>query len=103
MILRFCIYYSDGSTYSGDPFLAPQTGVQVVVTEDPKAKDGFVTKSMRDAFFWDGERWRSCDEPGMWDYLLEFEGPKAVLFGRWMKRDEDFYAIKSRARKEGLG
>ena len=99
----FRIYYSDGSTYSGDPFLAPQTDVQVVVTEDPKARDGFRIKAMSAAFYWNGEQWRSCDELGMWDYLLEYEGPKAILFGRWMKRDEDFYAVKTRAKVEGLG
>ncbi len=103
MPLRFRIYYDDGTTYSGDPFYAPQTGVQCVATEDPNAEAGYKVKAVRDAFYWDGRQWRACDEAGMWDHLLMYQGPKAIIFGRWMKRDDDFWSILAQANREGLG
>ncbi len=97
--MRFRIYYGDGSTYSGDPYLAPQTGVQAVAQEN---RD--VPMSGKDAYYWKPETgWHSCDTLGMWDYLFSYRGPKAILFGREMQRDENFWAIRQRARVEGLG
>ena len=98
-MIRFRIYYGDGSTYSGDPYLAPQTGVQVVAQENRKR-----LISGKDAYCWKPESgWHGCDTLGMWDYLFSYRGPKAVLFGREMQRDEDFFALRRRATAEGLG
>ncbi len=97
--MRFRIYYGDGSTYSGDPYLAPQTGVQVVAQENRTAP-----MSGKDAYYWKPESgWHGCDVLGMWDYLFSYRGPKAILFGREMQRDEDFWSLRQRAKVEGLG
>lgn len=100
---RYRIYYGDGSTYDGDPFLAPQTNVQVVLTESTAAVQGFTLACKHDRYYWNGTVWTPCDEAGMWDYLLMYRGPKALLFGRTTVRDEDFWATVTRARREGLG
>lgn len=95
--MRFRIYYADGSTYSGDPFFAPPTGVQAV------AQDGRVMAG-KDAYYWKPvSGWHACDTLGMWDYLFMYTGPKAILFGREMERDEDFWEVKARAQAEGVG
>lgn len=102
---RWRIYYDDGSTYSSDrdPFFAPQTGVQVLVQEVPGGKIGFRPYHSKDAYYYRDGRWFACDEAGMWDYLLMHRGPKAVIFGRSMVRDEDFWKVVRRAKTEGLG
>ena len=98
-MIRFRIYYGDGSTYSGDPYLAPQTGVQVVSQENRKQ-----LMSGKDVYYWKPESgWHACDMLGMWDHLFMYRGPKAILFGREMQRDEDFWALRQRAKVEGLG
>ncbi len=98
-MIRFRIYYGDGSTYSGDPFLALPTGVQLVAQENRK-----VPMRGKDAYYWLPESgWHACDTLGMWDHLFMYRGPKAILFGREMQRDEDFYALCQRAKVEGLG
>ena len=101
--MRWRIYYSDKEPYVGDPFLAPQTGVQAIAQEDPGASRGYRVIVGKDAFYWTPETgWRGCDEMGLWDYLMTFRGPKAVLFGR-MARNEDYWATVRRAKNEGLG
>ena len=107
MPLRWRIYYADGSTYGGngeDPFLAPATGVQVIAAESERSKTGFTLEHGKDAYYWDSmiEWWNGCDTPGMWDYLIEFKGPKHLIFGRTI-RDADFWKVVQRAGKEGLG
>ncbi len=103
-ILRFRIYYGDGSTYSGDPYYAPPTNVQCIVMEDPKTARGYrlVTERTRDAYYFREGRWWACDEMGFYDYMYEHIGPKAVVFGRTMTRSEDYWAIVNRAKDEGL-
>lgn len=103
--MRFRIYYGDDSTYSGDPFYAPPTNVQTIAMEDPGAARGhrLVTESPRDAYYYREGMWWSCDEMGLWDYMFEHIGPKAVLFGRTMTRSEDYWAIVNRAKAEGFG
>jgi hypothetical protein len=90
------IYYGDGSTFSsedGDPFHAPTSNVQVV-DNDGKLQSG------KTAYYWNAETgWNGCDTPGLWDYLLMYRGPKAVLFGRSI-RDEDYWEIRKRAKIE---
>jgi hypothetical protein len=107
--MRWRIYYEDGSTFSdrdGDAFHAPPAGVQVIAREDPSSPRGFRllhgAAGHRDAFYWKAGDWYGCDMAGLWDHLLMYVGPKAILLGRTI-RNEDFYSIKARAMREGLG
>ena len=104
--MQWKIYYDDGSVYSdlnGSPFNAPSTGVIVVVTGNSNSEREFSLVHGKDAFYWNDDIgwWRGCDVAGLWDYLLMYHGPKAVIFGRTI-RDDDFWKIVSRASKEGL-
>ncbi len=99
---RFRIYYGDGSTYSGDPYYAPATNVQVVALEEPGAARGHIVVTAKDAYYYREGRWWGCDEMGLFDYLMEHEGPKAVLFGRSMTRNDAYWAIVQRAKAEGF-
>lgn len=96
----FRIYYDDGSTYAGDPFEAASHGViAVVVRRNGKP----LVWHSRDAYYWHKEMgWTPCDDWGYRDYMLNYIGPKAVLFGRNV-RDEQYWAIIKRAIAEGLG
>lgn len=94
--MRWRIYYGDGSTYSGDPFLAPPTNAQGVAFKDRSPVFG------KSAYYWRDNDWWACDEAGMWDYLMMHIGPKAVVFGRTL-RDDQFYDIKKRMMSEGVG
>ncbi len=101
--MKFRIYYIDREPYTGDPFLAPQTGVQAIAQEDRDGRRGYKVLRGKDVWYWKPDTgWRGCDEAGMWDYLMMYRGPKAVLFGR-MARDEDYWAVFRRAKNEGLG
>lgn len=103
MEIRFRIYYSDREPYTGDPFFAPSTGVQVVVQSNPGVGRGFKVMNKHDAYYWKPDcGWCNCDMAGLWDYLLMYLGPKAVLFGRSV-RDDMFWTIVERASNEGLG
>ncbi len=101
---RFRIYYGDGSTYSGDPFHAPPSNVQVIVLENPDRSNGqglVLSLPPRDTYFYSQDRWWSCDQAGMYDYLLHHVGPKAILFGRTIS-DDGYNAIVQRAKVEGF-
>ncbi len=90
------LYYGGGLTYSnkdGDPFHAPPSNAQVVVS------DGGI-QSGKTAYCWRTESgWNGCDTPGLWDYLLMYVGPKAIVFGRSI-RDDEFWETMKRAMKE---
>ncbi len=102
-MFKFRIYYGDGSTYSEDPFFAPPAGVQAVVQACSTKALGYEIMIKRHAFYWkDDCGWRTCDTAGLWDYLMMYHGPKAVLFGRSI-RDEAFWDIAKKATLEGLG
>ena len=94
------IWYGDGTTYSGDPYLAPATNVQVVIQKSDN-KLGYDLNWGKDFYYWKDDRWMACDDWGMRDYLMLHTGPKAVLFGRSIC-DADFWALKEKAMKEGL-
>ena len=114
--MRFRIYYDDGSTYSdrdGEPFYARPYGVEVVAIESASAPSGVALQHGLPAkhnWVWKNDGlepaqepiWHLVDEAGLWDYLLMYRGPKAVLIGRTI-RNEAFWALMSRASKEGLG
>lgn len=103
---RFRIYYGDGSTYSGDPFLAPQTDVQIIVRESADSPKGWAllfSKSLHGYYCYRDGSWFVTDDAGFWDYLMCCQGPKKVLFGRTMIRTEAFNDCIRRAKVEGLG
>ena len=103
---KWRIYYGDDSTYSdrdGSPFDAPQTNVQAVVTEMPGSPTGKRVNLRQDHFYWSKiNGWVGCDWSGMWDYWMNYKGPKAVIFGRSLS-DSEFQRINKRAFDEGLG
>lgn len=74
--MNFKIYYSDGSTYSGDPLKAPGIGVVIIVQKDDVAGRSFCMA--KDYYVWDGGFWRGCDLFGLWDYIFVMNGPKAI-------------------------
>lgn len=80
-MLAWRIYYGDGSTYVGDPFLAPARNVQVIVARDPDV--GRFLHLGYDFYWWDDAftTWFGGDINGLWDNL-DRPGPKRVLFGR---------------------
>ncbi len=100
--LRWRIYYGDGSTYSGDPYWAPTSNVQAIAVGDTAATRGYRIVTSKDACIYAEEAWWGCDDAGMWDYLLNHKGPKAVIFGRTISPDT-YFKILQRATREGLG
>lgn len=108
---RFRIYYGDGATYSdrdGSPYDAPAVNVQIIAVEDAASPEGFYLthgNGLRAYFCYapDPGVWHCADEAGFYDYLMFGPGPKKVLFGRTLHRDSDYWAIRDRAIKEGLG
>lgn len=103
---KWRIYYGDHSTYSdrdGSAFYAPSFNATVVVRPFNNVR-GYALATAKDAFFWDDKNqwWNACDQAGLWDYLLMYKGPKAVIFGRSI-RDKDYNDIVNRAADEGLG
>lgn len=101
--MRWRIYYEGGATWSdrdSDPFGAPPAGVIALAIELPAG--GFLVQQSREAYFWKPETgWCPCDLAGLWDYLLLYRGPKAVLFGRSV-RDAEFWETVGRATREGF-
>ena len=88
------IYYGDGTVYDGDPFHAVPHNVIAVKVE------GRPLWHSRDYYYWHKDMgWVPCDEAGMWDYWLNYVGPKNVLFGRNI-RDDDYWNIVKRAAEE---
>lgn len=77
--MKWRIYYGDGSTYDGDPFLAPPDNVQCVVIADPD--HGRILRAMKDFYWWIGDEWYGGDLFGLFDYLRQ-PGPKKVIFAR---------------------
>ena len=91
MRIEWRVYYDDGSTFTdldGSPYDAPATGVQIIVS---RSGEKTILSRGKTAYYWkDG--WNPCDEPGMYDYLMLYKGPKAVLFGRTI-RDEEYLKV----------
>lgn len=97
---RWRIYYGDGSTYSdtdGTPYDAPTRNVQAIISADDAV--GWHMHNSEDYYWWHTEMgWVSGDHFGFYDYLLE-PGPKRVLFGRSISREE-YNAIIERAHQD---
>ena len=105
--MRWCIYYGDGSAVSDSEHSAFEvpvaTGVQVIAVESYADPKGYFLVHSKDYYTWREGRWIGCDLGGLYDYLMLLPGAKRVLFGRTMARDDEFFAIQSRASREGLG
>lgn len=103
--MRWRVYYDDGSTFDGSdsPWEAPANGVQALAFETKSEAHPFRVIHTKDAYYWRDGAWYGCDIMGLWDYLMLYRGPKAVLFGRTMYRDVDFFALLERAKREGVG
>ena len=104
-MVKWRVYYGDGSTYSdldGEAWDAPTQDVQILVRPSNKGSRGFRAMHAKDAYVWKNGEWCGVDVMGLWDYLLNTRGPTKVIFGRWAS-DDTFDAIYKRATKEGLG
>lgn len=106
---RWKVFYTDGSTFcdeDGNPWDAPRTGVQVVVTKwrrspsarrllGPVDKEGELYGRSYYCWYADAGHWLNHDLIGMAVYLRSELRP-VVLFGEYV--DEDlFLAIRKRA------
>jgi len=104
--MRWRIYYGHREPFSdrdGLPWEAPATDVQAVAKENVKGNPPVKVKAGPDAFYWDEAMgWTNCDMMGVWDHLMSYKGPKAILFGRNLP-DEQFNKIRARALAEGIG
>lgn len=76
--MQFKVYYDNGATYTGDPFLAPALRVLVIVEENQE--HGRKLVSGGDYYVWEKEHWYAVDYPGMIQYLVS-PGPRRVLLG----------------------
>ena len=90
--MLWCIYYSDGSTYSdidGEAWYAPKSGVQAIVVVDPAVHHIILTRSDFYCYdsAWDIPVWRTMDDWGFQEYMRE-SGPRLVLFGQWIGNHE---------------
>lgn len=111
-MLRFKIYYGDGSTYEGsgteDAWKAPsgcgdKGGVQIVKQEADNER-GFTLRHGCTFFCWEEtpvQRWSGKqDEFGLADYLLYTQGPQRILLGREI-HDDTYQNLSRRAVEEG--
>ena len=85
-LLRWRLYYEDGTTFSsadGDPEDAPPWGVVSAVCrdkDDPRHVNAMHGTGF-DYYVWDGEEWWGVDQIGLIDRLASRKA-KVVCFGR---------------------
>jgi hypothetical protein len=94
--MKWRIYYDDGTTFEGDPFLTPARGVMCILDSHgqwhiDENKDYYVWKFREDG-------WSGVDLFGLVDYLLE-AGARKVVFGRLVE-NSIFNKIKQQALKD---
>ena len=100
---KWLVYFGDGTTWHGDPFHPPQrVDVQVIAREKPDRRRPGLDHG-KHYYVWRDDEWCGVDEGGYWDYVQLHLGPQSILCGRTMGRNEDFWAIVSRAGREGVG
>jgi hypothetical protein len=85
--MQWCIYYTDGSTYSdlsGEAWYAPKSGVQAIVVADSAVHHIILSRADFYCYNpdWDVPVWRSMDDWGMQEYMRE-PGPRLVVYGQW--------------------
>jgi len=99
-MVKYCIYYDDGTVHTGKGINgvaeARVTGVQFIAQEDPDHV--WVALSGTDYFIWDTRdgitKWYCADNAGRENYMRE-PGWKKVLIGSWIG-DETFREISRR-------
>ena len=91
--MSFRVYYSDGSTFAGDPAEAPGLGVVVIAQDDDDV--GRMIMGRWDYYCWHAPQWWGHDLTGLIDCLAT-PGPNRVLIGRTVSQD-DWHAIQARA------
>jgi hypothetical protein len=108
--LAWCIYYSDGTTFSsadGEPWQAPARKVIIINQrhEDPDERP--YVQHRENYYIWLGYRWLGCDRDRLTEYwfldnmvhdfrrasLMGYTAPNAVYDAivRAAKQDEEFY------------
>ena len=97
-MITWRIYYADGSTFSnldGRVWQAPGVYAQAIVQVDDA--HGFAIVSHHDYYVWDdkggGYKWWGADWAGLMIYLMT-SGPKKVVFGSWIERNEFMKVFK---------
>lgn len=99
----FKIYYDDGSTFEGDPAIAPTRGVQVIVMRD---RD-HVWKTVAGSHYYvwanrgDGYEWFGVDQAGFYDYLFN-PGWKMILLGRTISNDRFAEIFRNATEERGI-
>jgi hypothetical protein len=83
------IYYADGSTFDGDPYEAPGSGVIVIIQRNPDV--GFTLLRGRDWYWYEGH-WFGGDMAGLTLYCVDHKGPQKVLLGKFVG-DRQFHDI----------
>ena len=91
--MAFRVYYSDGSTFDGDPESAPGLGVVVIVQDDPDV--GRMVMARWDFYCWHQGQWWGHDLTGLMD-CLALPGFNRVLIGRTVSQ-ERWQAINAAA------
>ena len=76
-MLKWRIYYGDGSTWESLDGKPPIRDVQVIVQSHPDV--GWHTMCKYDYYVWWNERWQGVDEIGLYDLLDELGLLKAVI------------------------
>jgi hypothetical protein len=82
-VLRFRIYYADGSIYSdsdGSPFDAPGGNALVIAQENHAHGRVILASPFKGYFCWSGAEWWECDAFGFMQYMLA-KGERKVVFG----------------------
>lgn len=87
--MKYIIYYADGSTYEGEPQLAPKRGVIAILQKIPDDPNWHVLQEV-DFYLWredwHGGIWQGADLMGKTLYELD-PGWKLPLFGESVPGD----------------
>ncbi len=97
MASRWLIVYHDTATFSdsdGDPWDAPGWGVTVIA----QTNGTNILKGGEGYYWWDHDQWFSGDLMGLFQYLAEPGDGKAVVFGKWIDRDQ-YYERQDQAKQ----
>lgn len=105
-MLKFKIYYGNGTTYSGNLLrhaaFAPQLNVQVIALESDN-EQGYILIHGKDAYVYkDDGGWYGVNDMGFWDYMYNYKGYKVAVFGRTTARTKEFHDCVKRAMNEGI-
>lgn len=101
-MIRWVIYYADGSTYSnedGPPENAPRDYCEVIMQDEPFRNQRDIISgagTVYQYFCWHGDRWVIHDDSGLRQYKQLF-GDKAIVLNGFYIEDEKFWAIHNKA------